>query len=284
MAWTTPTIRATGYLVTSSDWNTDIVNNLAYLKGEAGVDIEFEDDLVPSAGTEKVGLSTNQWAEGNFAKLYATRLALHGFVRECRVNWESDAFSTYNLDARTTGGGDLNLGGFQQCVFDVTNNLASVARFDQLAEQNNALENDFNASRSPYYRQEFAVSANAADAGIFMGLRQTPGDALPVSSSENYIGLVWTGTIWQFQIADGTTVDAGGSESISTDTRYVLELLLVSGSKVECYLNGTLVETLDGVNPTGALKWSVLYESDGGGGATHSYLTLGQSLLQEDLS
>lgn len=32
MAWTNPTTRATGELITSSIWNTDLVNNLAYLK------------------------------------------------------------------------------------------------------------------------------------------------------------------------------------------------------------------------------------------------------------
>jgi len=188
------------------------------------------------------------------------------------------------LNPGTGGGGAVNMGGFQQCVLSVPNNLAAFAEFTMDPEQNNALANAFVASRSPYYSQEFAVSANPADAGIFIGLRQTPGSALPVSAAENFIGLVWTGAIWQFQIADGSNPDAGGTETINVDTRYVLELLLVSGSKVECYLNGTLVETLDAVNPTGALIWQCLIESDGGGGATSEYMTLGQSLLQEDLA
>lgn len=285
MAWTTPTIRATGYLVTAADWNTDLVDNLAYLKGEAGVDIEFEDDIVGNAGTEKVGLSTNAWNEGHFDKLFAgPRVALHKFIREVVVNWESDTFSTYQLDDNSGGGGAVALGGFQQAVLKVDNNFASDARFVMNSEDNNALDNDFNASRSPYYRQEFSIDRNVADTGIFIGLRQTPGDALPLSNAENYIGLVWTGTIWRFEIADGSNPDVGGTESISVDTRYVLELLLVSGSKVECYLNGVLVETLDGVFPTGALKWQVLMESDGGGGATDTHLTLGKVILQEDLS
>lgn len=36
MAWTTPTVRATGDLVTASIWNGDVVNNLKYLHGDAG--------------------------------------------------------------------------------------------------------------------------------------------------------------------------------------------------------------------------------------------------------
>ncbi|MDP2718315.1 MAG: hypothetical protein Q8P44_00560 [Dehalococcoidia bacterium] len=34
MAWTAPTIRAPGYVVTAADWNTDIVDNLDYLKSQ----------------------------------------------------------------------------------------------------------------------------------------------------------------------------------------------------------------------------------------------------------
>lgn len=283
MSWTTPTVRSTGDLITSSIWNTDLVDNLAYLKGEAGLNIEFEDDVVPSAGTERCGIATAPWSEGHFSKLFAARLALHGYVRECRVNWESDGFGTYNLDDNSSGGGTVSLGGFQQAVLKVDNNLASVARFEMIGEQNNALENDFNASRSPYYRQEFAIDINAADTGIFIGFRQTPGDALPVYTAENAFGLVWTGAIWQFQSMDGSSVDAGGTETINVDTRYVVEFLLTSATSVECYLNGVLVETLT-VVPTGALQWQVLMESDGGGGATDTHLTLGQAILQEDLS
>ncbi len=284
MAWTTPTIRATGYLVTASDWNTDIVNNLAYLKGEAGLNIEFEDDVIPSAGTEKVGLSTAPWDEGHFDELYAgPRCALHKFIREIVIDWSNDTFGDYPLDDNSSGGGAVQMGGFGQCVLKVDNNLASVARFEMQGEQNNALENDFNASRSPYYRQEFAIDINASDTGVFMGLRQTPGDALPVYTSENAFGLVWTGAIWQFQSMDGSAVDASASQSISVDTRYVVEFLLVAATSVECYLNGVLVDTLT-VDPTGALKWQVLMESDGGGGATDTHLTLGKSILQEDLS
>lgn len=34
MAWTTPTTRTTGTLITASIWNTDLVDNLIYLKGQ----------------------------------------------------------------------------------------------------------------------------------------------------------------------------------------------------------------------------------------------------------
>jgi len=284
MSWTTPTIRATGYLVTASDWNTDIVNNLAYLKGEAGLDIEFEDDIVPAA-SERCGLSTAPWSEGHFDKLYAgPRYALHRFVRELIINWESDAFGTYNLNPGTPGaGGSVDMGGLGQCVLGITDNASGSAYFEPIPEQNSALDVSFNASRSPYYRQEFAVDANRSNASAFIGLRQTPGSQPPVSASEHAFGLVWTGAIWQFQSMNASTVDASGTQSISVNTRYVVEMLLIAGTSVECYLNGVLVDTLT-VVPTGDLEWSCLFESDGGGGATTAHLTLGKAILQEDLA
>lgn len=36
MAWTTPTTRATGDLITAAIWNTDLVNDSKYLHGDAG--------------------------------------------------------------------------------------------------------------------------------------------------------------------------------------------------------------------------------------------------------
>jgi len=284
MAWTTPTVRATGYLVTASDWNTDLVNNLAYLKGEAGVDIELEDDIIPSAGTERVGISTAAWGEGHFDKLYAgPRAAIHKYIREVVINWEDDNATDYQIQYPIAGSGLFRLGGFGQAVLTVTNSVAGTVYVYQRAEQNNALDVSFNASRSPYYRQEFAINRNVADTGVFIGLRQTPGVALPVYTVENFFGLVWTGAIWQFQAADGTDVDASGTQTIAVDTRYVVEFLLVAATSVECYLNGVLIDTLT-VDPTGDLDWSVLLETDGGGGATDTNLTLGKVILQEDLS
>lgn len=285
MAWTTPTIRATGYLVTASDWNTDIVNNLAYLKGEAGLDIELEDDVIPSAGTEKVGKSTAPWDEGHFDKLFAgPRCAIHKFIREVVINWEDASDSNYQITQADTGAGAaFQMGGFGQSVLKVDDNQAGTKYIYGQAEQNNALDTSFNASRSPYYRQEFSINANRSTTNIFVGLRQTPGNALPNYAAENFFGLVWNGAIWFFHSGDGTNQDTSGTQSISVDTRYVIELLLTSGTSVECYLNGVLIDTLT-VDPTGDLEWSILIVSDGLGGATDTLLTLGQVILQEDLS
>lgn len=284
MAWTTPTVRATGELMTASIWNTDIVDNLAYLKGEAGVDITLEDDVVPSAGSERVGLATAPWGEGHFDKLYAgPRAALHKFIREVTIEWADRLFTRYQLEETTAGSGGIDLGGFGQLVLKVTNNGVGSEYIEQQGEQDSALDVSWNASRSPYYRQEFAIDRNVADTGIFIGLRQTPGVALPDYTAEHFFGLVWTGAIWVFQTGNASDQDVSGTQTINVATRYVVEFLLIAATSVECYLNGVLIDTLT-VVPTGDLDWSVLVETDGGGGATDTHLTLGKLLLQEDLS
>jgi len=296
MVWTNPTTRAYGYLVTASDWNTDIVDDLNYLKGRAGAvtiedamtiqgDITTEGDIIPDAGTEKVGKSTDPFAEGHYSKLFAgPRYSLQRFVREIEIDWENDAFGANNVDpTESVANSSIEMGGTGQCVITVDDNASAYGYIKLLAEQNNALDNSFNASRSPYYRQEFAISQNVANTGIFLGMRQTPGQALPNYAAENFFGLVWTGTIWVFQTGDGTSQDVSGTQTINTDTRYVIEFLLLSGTSVECYLNGVLIDTLT-VDPTGDLEWSVLVESDGAGGATQTHLTVGKVILQEDLS
>lgn len=285
MAWTTPTVRATGELMTASIWNTDIVDNLAYLKGEAGVDITLEDDVVPSAGSERIGLASAPWDEGHFDKLYAgPRAALHKFIREVTIEWSDLSVVAYQITEATTGGGAFDDGGFGQSVLKVDNDGAGTVYVKQKAEQSSALDVSFNASRSPYYRQEFAIDRNVADTKIFIGLRQTPGVALPLPAAENYAGLIWTGAVWTFQTGDGAgNFDQSGNQTINVDTRYVVEILIISATSVEVYLNGVLIDTLTDV-PTGDMDWSVLLLSDGGGGATDTHLTVGKLLLQEDLS
>lgn len=286
MSWTTPTVRAYGYLVTASDWNTDLVDNLAFLKGEAGEDIDFEDDIIGKAGTEKVGLATAPWAEGHFDKLFAgPRCAIHKAIREITLAWEDDSSANYSIQIPTTGSGTFAMGGFGQARLAVANNAVGTVYVRGIAEQNNALDNSFNAGRSPYVRQEFAVSSNTADAEAFLGFRTTPGTARPLPAAEKYAGFQWTGAIWVFECGDGAgNQDTSATQTINVDTRYVIEILIVSATKVEVYLNGVLIDTFTTGLPTGDLEWTSLLLTDGGGGATNSYMTLGKVILQEDLS
>lgn len=66
MAWSTPTTRATGYVVTAANWN-EFVNDLRYLKGlDGAVAIENAITLTqiatpsaPSAGTTRMYVKTD---------------------------------------------------------------------------------------------------------------------------------------------------------------------------------------------------------------------------------
>lgn len=286
MAWTTPTIRATGYLVTASDWNTDIVNNLAYLKGQAG-NVEYEDDIVPDSGAEKVGLSTAPWDEGHYDKLFAgPRCALHKFIREVTFEFMDISAAAYQITDTVAGGGDWDDGGSGQMRLKVDDDGAGHAFIENKAEQNSALDTSFNAGRSPYMRVEFAINNSDPAVGAFIGFRDTPGAALPDPSVESYAGLVWGGTNWVFQNGDGAgNSETSGPVTINDNTRYVIEILIISATSVEYYLNGVLVDTTTTGLPTGDLEWTLLLESaGGGGGGDDSILTHGKIILQEDLS
>lgn len=285
MAWTTPTIRATGYLVTASDWNTDIVNNLAYLKGQAG-NVEYEDDIVPDSGSEKVGLSTAPWDEGHYDKLFAgPRCALHKFIREITIDWMDDSWGDYQMDDGLAGSGSVNMGGVGQVVLEVNDSAVGSSYIYQRPEQSSALDVSFNVSRSPYFKYEFSVSRKDANAGMFFGLRQTVGAALPDPAAEKFAGFRWDGTDFKFMNGDGAgNSELSAAQTINVDTRYVIEILITSATNVEYYLNGVLVKTTTTGLPTGDLDFTWLLETDGGGGGTQSFLTVGKAVIQEDLS
>ena len=281
MAWTTPTIRATGYLVTASDWNTDIVDNLAYLKGEAGLDIEIEDDIVPSAGTEKLGKSTAPWDEGNFDKLFAgPRCALHKFVREVVIDWESGD----NMGGASGGGGNQNLAGVGQYLLyvddDVNGSNAYVSNDNEAA---NSKATVFNVGRNPYMRMEFNLDSLKACQSIFIGFRQTPSHDW-VAAAENYAGLVIAAGSYSTRVCAGSGPTSHGISAPTINVRHVVEILIISATSAEFYIDGVLVYTHTSALPTGDVYWCCLLFSEGTGGVgEHSYLTLGKGIVQEDL-
>lgn len=288
MSWTTPTVRATGYLVTASDWNTDIVDNLAYLKGEAGENIELEDDVVPSAGTERSGLATAPWAEGHFVKLFAgPRYAVHKYIREVVINWEPDNIASYQIfkDEGGVSPGVWSMGGTGQAVLAVPDDAVSQIYIANQVEQASAQDTSFNIGRSPYGRFEFAINNSDIATDVFIGFRETPGVAVPLAAAENFAGLYWNGNIWVFYHGDGAgNTDNSGALTVNANTRYVLELLVVSATRVDYYLNGVLWSSVADL-PTGDVEWTELLLSDGaGGGGDVSRLTMGRIILQEDLS
>lgn len=287
MAWTTPTVRATSDLITASIWNTDIVDNLKYLKGQTGT-ITLEGDPVPSAVTKKVGTSALPWGEGHFYQHFAgPRYATHRFVREVVIHFEDDTGANYNFDIASGGaGGDFSLGGTGQGRLKVDEDQAGQVYIANLAEQNNAFDTSFDAGRNPYTRFEFVVNNNDAVTEAFMGFRTTPGVARPLPAAEKYAGFMWTGAIWVFENSNGAGAqDTSGAQTVTVDTRYVIEIYINGGTSVEYWKNGTLIKTSTTALPTSTLEWTVLLKSvSGGGGGLDVNLTVAAIFLQEDLS
>lgn len=285
MAWTTPAQRATGFLVTSSVYNTDIIDNIAYLKGQAGA-ITIEDDIVGDDATHDIGSAAIPYAEGHFDKLFASHAkhALHKYIRHQTFTWEDDIRIQWQIATANGGNGDYDSGGTGQAVIWVANNNADSIYLANLVEQNSAFDMSWNAGRNPYWSIPFVISAVSSDLEVFIGLRQTIGLATPLAAAEKYAGLFYNGTNWVAKNSEGTEEDTSGSLTVGNGARHVLEILIVDGTSVEYWIDGVLVQTSTARLPTGDMDWQLLLLSDGGGAATTTYLTIGRSDIQEDLS
>jgi hypothetical protein len=285
MAWTTPTQRNTGDLITASIWNTDLKDNLRYLKGKDG-QVTLEDDLIPNSASLTLGQGANPWGSGHFYAAYAgPRYSLHKSLREVVLNWEDDASSNYQMTIVNNGSGSEANGGSGQMRLQVDDDLAGDASYYNMVEQNNALDTSFNVARNPYMRAEFAVNNSDPVVQMFLGLRRTPGVALPVPTTEVCAGLNWNGAFWGFINGNGSGAqDSSGSQTVAANTRYVIEIF-VTAAYVEYWKDGVLMKTSTTGLPTGDLEWQFLIRSAAGGGAgDKSRLTIGKLIVQEDLT
>lgn len=284
--WTTPTQRNTGDLITSSIWNTDIKDNLRYLKGMDGA-ITLEDNVLPSAATKTIGSGAYPYGAGHFYQAFAgPRLSLHKSVRELVINWEDDTLLNYQVTEEPSGGGTDDMGGSGQLVQKVDDDEAGSAYVGNQTEQNSAKDTSFNASRNPYLRVEFSINNSDVATEVFIGFRTTLGAARPLPAAESYAGLIWNGAVWLFVNGDGAgNLDSSGSQTVVAARRYVIEIFINGGSYVEYWKDGVLVKTSTTALPSGNLEWQSLIKSVGGGGAgDDSRLTIGKIIVQEDLS
>jgi hypothetical protein len=58
MAWVTGTTRSTGYVISATDWNQDVIANVAYLKGQASVATAFENAVTVALTLGVTGATT----------------------------------------------------------------------------------------------------------------------------------------------------------------------------------------------------------------------------------
>ena len=121
MAWSTPSTRSAGYLVTADNWN-EIVNNLKHLRGQDGTTV-LEGDVDPDGDNDQAfGSPSKRWSEGHFNQLYASngKRALHGYVREQIILWDDPPSSQNGITQdETAGGTSLNGGGGQAVRFEL---------------------------------------------------------------------------------------------------------------------------------------------------------------------
>lgn len=287
MAWSDPSTHVAGYLVTADDWN-EIVNNLKHLRGQDGTTV-LEGDVDPNADlTQNFGSFSKRWGQHWTSKLYTGNgmMVVHrGTVRQVTQTWESDDPVDQQVTIATTGGGDRNPGGPGQWVFSVRENAADTVYVSNKAEQNNAADTSWAASRNPYGCFPFYLDGNDSWLDLWIGFRQTLGAAVPVAAAEKYCGIHFDGTTWYSETADGTAETQNAQTALAAGQWHVIEILIISETSVIFAVDGTVVEIHTANLPTGDLDWQLLMISDGsGGGATTTYLTIGELLLQEALS
>jgi len=288
MAWVDPSTQVATHLVTADEYN-EIVNDLKYLKGQAGA-VSFEDDIDPSEDlTKNQGDPTHRWSQIYADKIYASNglFAVQRYLREVIIDWHNLTRADWNIvpaASANIGNGDFDEGGTGQAVQWVLNNNIDGIYFGPRAEQNGAKDNSFNAIRSPYGRFEFNVSANHADLSVWIGFRETLGNAVPLSNAENFAGLYWNGAIWLFMNANGATQSVSGSQTVTANVRHVLEILIISGIRVIYALDGTILHTSTTTLPDGDLDWTIMSLSRNTVGALTFYTTAGRLLFQEELS
>ncbi|MCK9601512.1 MAG: hypothetical protein M0R06_20895 [Sphaerochaeta sp.] len=288
MSWTTPAVRSTGDLITASIWNTDIKDNLRYLKGMDG-QITLEDDLIPSGSSLTLGESANPWGAGHLYALYAgPRYTVHRSIREVVINWESDGFSTYQgqLDDEAGGGGAINMGGTGQCVLEVDDDVnGSNASINScFAAVNNAFSPLFAVSRNPYARFEFALDSLKACQQLFFGFREQSNNSMP-GTAENHAGLYMDNQVYFGESSNGSSTTTDPASSPAAAARHVVEVFIISASAVEIWVDGTLECNITTNLPTGNIVFVAMLYSEGTGGVgEHSRLTLGKLIAQEDLN
>ena len=288
MGWITPVTRATGYLVPAAVWNSDVVDNPSYLKGQAGI-VVLENSIVSTLnGSFDLGASSTLWRAVYGKQLFGNRKRADGWVREVRIIYEAKAVNAIQASFQdSTAGSAFTAGGAGQWVMSLDVTTASAhSRIEHATAINSALANNWIVANKPYYRQDFAISTTDSRLTAFFGFRQTVGSAIP-APTESYAGLEYSsaGAGWHVVFCDGTSENGSGTVSVSTGTRHIVETLIESATASEVWLDGTLLSRNTTKIPVGTLLWqSMIASPSGGGGALTVYVTVGETIVQENLT
>lgn len=200
-----------------------------------------------------------------------------------KTSFEVDVANA-NYATRTAVGGAVAEGGSGQVRLRINDNAVDAAGIENNADAAGALDSSFAAGRTPRYCRQVSANAFRATTTMFLGLRATPGAAVP-AMAEDHFGFIWNGANFIASSSDG----AGVGESTvlatpSTGAQHQLEAIQFR-TKVEFFVDGVLVathSTAAGI-PTagGSLDFQEYQISSGAGGATTSDVTLREGFIQE---
>jgi hypothetical protein len=216
--------------------------------------------------------------------LDTTRKLPIGIFHTVDFTWNT-VIASANAFVRKSGTGDIQTGGSGQGVAGVRLNSVSYAGIENNADVTGGLDSSFTCARTIRMHQSASFNQFAANGKIFIGVRQTVGNAIPtLAGAENYAGFVWDGTACKAQSSNGGGV--GQSTTITTptvDQQNSIEIEILGSNRVDFYCNGVLVashSTAAGL-PSGLVDWQRLITSDGGGDSSYMYMTLRTGFISE---
>jgi hypothetical protein len=224
----------------------------------------------------------NRTGTGNI--LDTSRKLQSGIFHVVDFTWNT-VITSANVYVRKSGTGDLQTGGSGQGVMGVRLNSVSYVGVENNVDVTGGLDSSFTCARSIRMHQTYSVSQYVANNKIFMGVRQTVGNAVPtLAGAENYAGFSWNGTNILCQSSNGGGV---GQETVLPSSvagiQRSFEMEILGSKRVDFYRDGILVasHSIAAGVPSGLVDWQRLITSDGGGGATYTYLTLRNGFIEE---
>ena len=155
--------------------------------------------------------------------------------------------------------------GSGQVMLEVTDNGADQEAVEATGEVAGSLSNHYDPARTPRYLGQISVDAFDAHVTMFYGLRETLGNAVP-GAAEHHAGFDWNGANFRAVSGDGVAQEATNLTTPTVAVQNQLEVVVIGGVQVECYVNGVLVATHSTRVPTAVLDWQHLLATAGAGG------------------
>jgi hypothetical protein len=213
-----------------------------------------------------------------------TRKMQEGIFHVVNFTWNT-LVASGNVAIRKNVDGDVLNGGSGQGTIGVQLNKVAYAGVENAVDVTGALDSSFTCARTIRMSSTYSISSFPANGKIFIGVRQTLGNAVPtLTGAENYAGLVWNGTNWMCQSSNGGgTGQSTTLASYTSGVQHTIEIEVLGSKRVDFYRDGILVashSTATGL-PSGLVDWQRLATADGGGANAFMYVTLRTGFIEE---